>query len=497
MTHGWRSAALLTAGLALAAGGTVVPAQADDAGSVPWYLAQTVTWKPCKDDKTLDCATIEVPLDWSQPDGARITLALNRYAASTQPAPLGSLVVNPGGPGASGMDLAAGAGMMFDNLLIQNYDIVGFDPRGVGQSSAVTCATKGSQLDSWTSSYYAVTAKGRAKAIKAYKAIAARCAKLTGPLLGHIDTESSARDMDAIRAALGETKLNYFGFSYGTKLGAYYAELFGDNVGRFVLDGAMDPSKDGDATSLSQLRGFDLAFNNFAAWCAKDKDCEAGNTAKAVRATAKAVVKRSLSKPLKVGKRTLTPTLVETGLIYPLYSQTSWPWLGIALTSAAAGDGEMLLWLADQYNGREDGGVYADNSTEAFTAYNCLDYGRGNSTLKQAKAQVSKATKISSVLGPLWEGNGIDICTYWKYPQTGRPHKVHSTTTSPIVVVGTTGDPATPYSQAVALSKQLATARLLTYKGDGHTAYGENHCINKAVDDYLVKGTVPAKGKTC
>jgi pimeloyl-ACP methyl ester carboxylesterase len=480
-----------------AAAEAAIPAKA--AGQEPWYLDQRVAWKKCKGNGSMDCATIQVPLDWANPDGDRIKLALNRLKSSTRPAPKGSMLINPGGPGASGKELAEMAPVLFSQTLLKAYDVVGFDPRGVGDSTAVKCVSSPKQLDKFNAANYPLTPKGRKAAIAAAKVWAARCAKLTGPLLGHVDSASVARDMDAIRAALGEAKLTYFGFSYGTKLGALYAELFPDNVGRMVLDGAMDPAKDSNVMSFFQLKGFQSAFKAFAKWCVTKQSpgCFSGRTVKQVTANSLKLMKQAQTKPLKSGKRTLTAQLLLTALIYPLYSESLWPDLDFAIGMALDGDGSELLWAADAYNSRRANGTYEDNSTEAFVAVGCLDYNRKNMSLAQAKKENRKAAKVSPVLGRIWVGNGIDPCMYWKYPQAIKPHKVKTTTKAPIVIVGTTNDPATPFSLAKSLAKQLPSSRLLTYAGEGHTAYGGSYCVNSAVDDYLIHGKLPPPGKTC
>jgi pimeloyl-ACP methyl ester carboxylesterase len=463
------------------------------------YYGQTVAWTACNSGQ--QCAKIKVPLDWAAPAGAQISIALARIRAVTPSKRLGSLVINPGGPGGSGLELLDSIDSIFSARLMSRYDIVGFDPRGVGQSTPVKCVKTAKQMDKWVSTYHSATKKGRKAQTKQYKAFGKRCLELSGALLAHVDTASAARDMDVIRAVLGETKLHYLGYSYGTYLGTIYAELFPGNVGRIVLDGAVNPGLKESSTSLTQLRGFDKALRAYAKDCVKSKDCRAalGPKASDVLKQINKLIKRSRTRPLRgQDGRKLTEPLAVTAVIMPLYDEGLWGYLTIGLDMAVNGsDVSLLLALADLYNGRENG-KYLSNETESNLAINCLDSPSKDAKLSQVKKLTKTMKRVSPTLGEFWVGSGVSVCAQWPVKAVGKPHKAKSATTAPILIVGTTGDPATPYKSAVSLSKQLKTSRLLTYKGDGHTAYGRsNSCITKAVDGFLVDGKLPKKGKKC
>ncbi|MCL2787606.1 MAG: alpha/beta hydrolase [Micrococcales bacterium] len=478
------------------AAGVVAADNAPAAAAPSTQVASAIAWKKC--GAGMQCSSIEVPLDWGAPEGPKIKIAVARILADKKPAKLGSLLINPGGPGVSGISFLPYMPYIISDDVLEQYDIVGFDPRGVGASTSVRCVSSTAEMDKLVGSHFPTTKKGRAKSIKNANRIGERCNALTGPLLAHIDTASAARDMDAIRAALGEEKLNYLGFSYGTKLGAYYTELFPDRVGRFVLDGAMDPSKSGEATSNAQLKGFDMSLRAFAKDCAKRR-CALGSTRAKVLTTIGKLLKRIEKKPMKTKvANNLNITWATTGIVEALYDEYTWPELEYALVQAAKkGNAVPLLKLAYSYHERERG-KYQSNSSIANLAINCLDYGGVDSSLASIRRAKVAAKKISPTFGRYWIGDGVDQCAHWPYPQVGQPHAISTTTTAPIIIIGTTGDPATPYAQAKALSRQMKTSRLLTYVGEGHTAYGRaNWCIQGAVDRYLTKGTLPPAGKRC
>jgi len=463
------------------------------------FYNQTPTWKGCGGGRT--CATIKVPLDWAKPAGTRITLALGKLPAANPAQRLGALVINPGGPGASGLELLDSAELIFGSSVLGRYDIVGFDPRGVGQSSSVVCTKTTREMDRWVSVYYAATAKGRKAEAKRYKRFGKTCLKRTGALLRHVDTASSARDMDVIRAVLGEAQLDYVGFSYGTYLGTLYAELFPANVGRLVLDGAVNPALSSSGAGVAQLKGFDKSLGAFAKDYAKRKGAIAPTKAKVLKKIHD-LIAGAAKKPLSASgtSRKVTQPLALTGVIWALYDKDYWQYLRVALRDAVnKKDGAMLLALADIYNGRDsETKRYLGNDTAANLAIGCLDSPSSSATLKQTKASRKALKKISPTLGEFWAGNGISVCANWPVKATGKPHAARTDTKGKILVIGTTGDPATPYRNAVALTKQLKVARLLTYQGEGHTAYGGNSkCVDRAVDKFLLTGAYPASGKKC
>lgn len=445
------------------------------------YLDQKLSWSSCG---TLQCADVRVPLDWSEPDGQAITLRVGKRPATATPR-LGSLFVNPGGPGGSGVQLAAN----FDRDGLEQYDVVGWDPRGAGDSTPVRC-----QDDAAMDDYYATDFSPDSTAedkvwLAANAKLARSCLARSGSLLEHISTLDTVKDLDFLRERLGNKLLNYLGYSYGTEIGAVYAQTFPSTVGRLVLDGAVDITGTDDVT---QAIGFERALGAFAEWCAPRADCHLGMTKDAVQQSVVALLKATDAKPLQVGDRTMTQALAATGVIQALYyDDRVFPYLGNALAEARAGRGAMLLALADDYNGRDQDGRYGSLLTSYF-AISCTEE---SGTIAAARSRADVAAKDAPVVGPFF---GVDYtCTQWPVAPAPPLPKLIGKGAAPIVVIGTTNDPATPYEQAIGMAKQLDSGVLVTLKGEGHTAYGRNSCINQVVQRYLTAGKVPADGTTC
>lgn len=464
------------------------------------YYTQAIDWKKCDDG--LQCATVEAPLSWQDASAGSITLALNKHAATGDRR--GALLTNPGGPGGSGLELVQSATDMFSKAVLGAYDVIGMDPRGVGTSSpAVRCLDDDAKtrfLDAW----YPRTTAGIEDATAEAKTWAQACAKNTGPLLGHVDTQSVARDLDMLRAVLGEKQLDYLGYSYGTQIGSTYAALFPTRVGRFVLDGALDPTLTSSQVTTGQAQGFENALRAYV------RDCQSGSGCP-LRGSGDAGVDEGMAQihaflgavertPLDSGDpaRPLTATLAFSGIAVTLYDQSSWTYLTSALSAGFRGDGSQLLYLADVYNDRNQDGTYRTNSTEAFTAVNCLD-DPGSADLADMQAEAAEIEKVAPTVGDFFSYGAI-TCQDWAYPQV-KPltdDQLHASGAAPIVVIGTTNDPATPYAWAQGLAKVLDSGVLVTYEGEGHTAYrASNRCIAKVVDAYLVGGDVPQDGVTC
>ncbi|QCB95517.1 alpha/beta hydrolase [Arthrobacter sp. PAMC25564] len=458
------------------------------------FYSQQVTWVPCESSFT--CAKIKVPLDYSKPDGASIEIAAIKL--STKGSKKGSLLVNPGGPGGSGYDFVRDAGTTnISEKVRSNYDVVGFDPRGVKRSAPVTCLTDQERDESRAKTYALDTDAGLEAALADNKVIAAKCVEKTGPVLGHIDTGSAAKDLDILRGVLNDTKLNYLGYSYGTLLGSTYASLFPDNVGRMVLDGAIDPSLSYEDLTSGQAKAFEKAVSAYAAHCLQESGCPlSGSTEDAVqqiRNLIKAVEANPL--PAKGGRQVSASTFVS-GFILPLYNNDNWPLLTRALAQAKAGDGSGMMTLADFGADRDPNGSYTSNSTFAFNAINCLDYPMVSDTASM-RAEDLKLRQESPTLGYYFAYGGSN-CKDWPYKNVRTPAPVEYKGSAQILVVGTTGDPATPYEWAGELRKQLGNASLLTWKGEGHTAYGRsNSCIGNGVDSYLIDGKAPADNTVC
>jgi pimeloyl-ACP methyl ester carboxylesterase len=464
------------------------------------YLTQKVDWNSCGTD--LYCAKVQVPMDWSDLKSQPISLAVIYHRASISK-PLGSVIFNPGGPGASGYDFVHDSlTSVGTNKLRQNYNFVGFDPRGVQHSSPAISCYSPAQLDKLLyadTGYPLGSAKDLAASRKSMADFAAACAKKTGPVLGHVDTISAAKDLDVLRAVMGDAKLNYLGYSYGTLLGATYASLFPNKVGKMVLDGAIDPTVSNDDQSIIQLKGFDNAFNDYLADCLKQTNCPFTGTVAQARAKVSSFLKslETSTIPSTDNNREVNVWGANSGIDMALYSNSYWPVLSQAFTQAFKGDGTLLLRLADLYNDRNSDGTYNSNETEAFMSIGCLD-GSSSAKMSDMVAQNKRVPAASSVFGRYWQWGGL-ACSYWKYKAV-KPLTSYAAKGSPtIVVVGTTGDPATPYSQAVSLAhKVLSNGYLVTWKGEGHTAYGRsNSCVNDVIDGFFIDGTLPKSEPTC
>jgi len=486
----------LLAGLLTLTGCTSVEATPVNT-TVASYYHQKLSWSTC--GSSLKCSSVRVPIDYAHPAAGSIKISIN-WLASTGNANLGWLLENPGGPGGSGVDFVASGGSQVGSYeLRKHYNVVGFDPRGVMRSAKVKCLNS---TDTDHLLYDDFGAPGSDEEIAntrvEMKKFITACQKNTGKVLGFVDTVSAAKDMDVIRSALGSAKLNYLGFSYGTFLGTTYAALFPKNVGKMVLDGAMDPSVTDEQQSLNQLKAFDQALRNYLADCLSKSSCQFTGTVSTALTKIQALFKSLETKPINTDSgRKLTADSAITGLIMTLYSNDYWQYLDDAFQRVFRGDGTAFLALADFYNDRQKDGSYATNTLEANIAVSCLD-SRADSSASAMAAQNAKALAISPFLGRYWLNGGLG-CEQWPYPIAKRPASYSAKGSSPILVVGTTGDPATPYWQAQNLAnKILANGHLVTFNGEGHTAYGRsNSCVVKAVDNYLMRSFVPKVDPNC
>ncbi|MGK4581772.1 alpha/beta hydrolase [Kitasatospora sp. HPMI-4] len=459
------------------------------------YYAQKLDWQSC--DQGFECATFKVPLDYANPAGGDMTLSAARKPAGGGTKAQGSLLVNPGGPGGSAIEYLESSINSFDPGLRAAYNMVGLDPRGVGRSSPVVCLD-GPKMDDYTATDTTPDDQKQINAlVAADKEYAAACQKQSGGFLGHVSTTESARDMDVLRALVGDSRLNFLGKSYGTFLGATYAGLFPTRVGRMVLDGAIDPSLDALAGNQTQASGFEIAWSAFAKDCVTHDDCPLGRTEQQAGAEIDALFKRLDAQPLNTDSgRKLTESLATAGVIEAMYADFLWPSLRTALAAAKAGDGSALLKLSDNYYERSADGSYA-NLMPANTAINCLDTPAPFTGPEDVQRALPTFEKASPHFGRDMAWMALS-CTYWPYKATGMPHTIRAAGAPPIVVVGTTRDPATPYVWAQALAGQLESGRLLTYDGDGHTAYQRNNaCIDSAVNGYLLAGNDPGQGARC
>ncbi|WP_225837717.1 alpha/beta hydrolase [Streptomyces sp. NK08204] len=467
------------------------------------YYGQRLHWRSCG-VPGFQCATMKAPLDYADPGAGDVRLAVARKRATGRGRALGSLLVNPGGPGGSAVGyLQQYAGVGYPAGIRARYDMVAMDPRGVAHSEPVECLD-GRQMDAYTEADSTPDSQEERDAlVTAYRKFAESCGAHSARLLRHMSTAEAARDMDILRAVLGDPKLNYVGASYGTYLGATYAGLFPERVGRLVLDGAMDPALDARSINLGQTAGFETAFQAFAKDCVQQSDCPlggSGTTPAQVGDRLKAFFRQLDADPLPAGDkdgRQLGEALATTGVIAAMYDQGTWEQLREALTSAMEeDDGAGLLALSDSYYERDAEGRYS-NLMMANAAVNCLDLPPAFNDAQQVEKDLPEFEKASPVFGESLAWASLN-CAYWPVRATGEPHRIRAEGAAPIVVVGTTRDPATPYPWARSLTRQLASARLLTYVGDGHTAYGRGStCIDSAIDTYLLHGTPPAIGKRC
>ncbi|QDE35557.1 alpha/beta hydrolase [Microbacterium foliorum] len=460
---------------------------------LPFY-GQTLTWSEC--GTGFDCTDVTAPLDWENPGEGEITLAVVRHQATG--ISQGSLLTNPGGPGASGvelirdsLDFAVGAD------LIDDYDVIGFDPRGVGESTAVTCFDAAGMDDY----LYTIPAGKRGSAeweaelLESHKEFADACEANSGGILPYVTTINAARDMDLIRAVLGDKQLNYIGYSYGTFLGATYADLYPDKAGRLVLDGAIDPAVSGLDVGATQALGFESALRAYMQNCLDSGECPFNGTVDEAMADLGALLASVDANPLENGDgRMLGADALMTGIIAALYSADSWQYLTQALDEALQGDPTTAFFLADFYNGRENG-TYLDNSSEAFRAYNCMDYPVEDDPAAEAATE-EKIADGAPTIAPYW--SGPDSCSVWPYPPTGTRGEINAEGAGPILVVGTTNDPATPYEWSESLAAQLEEGVLITRVGEGHTGYNKgNTCVDDAVEAFLLDDVVPEGDVRC
>jgi len=468
-------------------------------GTLDPYYSQTIEWERCGGG--MECATVLVPLDYNNLSGDFITLEVNRHRASNEAKRIGSLLINPGGPGGSGIDFAEAYELQFTPSIIERFDIVGWDPRGVSRSTPVTCFTDEERDELLASE----ATPDNAAEIKQFYAEDERatgfCVERAGEILGHVSTVETVKDLDILRAVVGDEKLFYLGKSYGTQIGALYAHLFPQNVGRLVLDGAVDVSLDSKQLSLEQAVGFETALDRFARYClTAGKACDFGSTPEAVIERIKNLIESLDQNPLPTAQegRVLTESLGWSAVFGPLYvPDGGWEWLLEALSYAFDGDGSGMLEIADWINGRELDGRYLDNSTEAFGAISCLDYGAQGAPTRDPLTHLAEFEKVAPTVGRVfaWGETG---CADWPVDGEEYPRDVAAPSAAPSLVIGTLYDPATPDKWARALAANMQSGIYVQYQGDGHTAYASgSRCIDTLVEKYLITGTLPADGTSC
>ncbi|MFJ1669084.1 alpha/beta hydrolase [Streptomyces bottropensis] len=466
------------------------PSESEGGGTAPSPLPDGDKWQ---------CATMKAPLDWDEPDGDTIDIALIRVRTSgPESRRIGSLVFNFGGPGGSGVKALPASAQDYAKLRTR-YDLVSFDPRGVGRSAGVRCEDDEELDEYFQQDGTPDDAAERTDFLDSTKAFNSACEKNSGKTLPHVRTTDAARDMDLMRQVLGDDRLHYFGISYGTELGGVYAHLFPEKVGRAVFDAVVDPTQTSEQGTLGQAKGFQLALGNYARDCvSKAEDCPVGDTEQDVENRITKLLDDLETRPIDgIFPRDLTQTVATSGIAQALYSQDLWPYLTEGLEMAYGGDGSLLMSLSDSMNGRGENGEYS-NLTAANVSINCAD-SKPRYTTADVEARLGTFRAASPVFGE-WLAWSLLSCADWAVAGAADHPDVRAPGSAPILVIGNTGDPATPYEGARKMVEALGAGVgiELTYKGQGHGAYnGGNACVQTAVDGYLLTGKVPKSGRVC
>ncbi|GHH81554.1 peptidase [Streptomyces sulfonofaciens] len=466
------------------------PSESEGGGPSPSPLPDGGSWQ---------CADMKAPLAWSSPRGATIGLALIRARTSgPRDRRIGSLVFNFGGPGGSGVTTLPAFGSEYEKLRTR-YDLVSFDPRGVGRSAGVRCEDDRGLDAYFQQDFTPDTGAEENRLLRSTRAFNSACARHSGRLLPHVGTVDAARDMDLMRRVLGDRKLYYFGISYGTELGGVYAHLFPRRIGRAVFDAVVDPTQNPEQSSLGQARGFQLALDNYAGDCAaRPGGCPVGSSKQDVERRIAGLLRSLDAKPLPgIAPRRLTQTAATNGIAQALYSKDFWDYLTEGLEAAYDGNGTVLMMLSDSMNGRNEDGHYS-NIQAANVAINCAD-----DRQRYSRAEVHKRLPAFRRASPLFGDYlawGMLNCTGWPVAGAAPHPDVRAPGAPPILVIGNTGDPATPYRGAHRMVQSLGghVGVELTYRGQGHGAYDSgNRCVQNAVNGYLLDGKVPRAGTVC
>jgi pimeloyl-ACP methyl ester carboxylesterase len=442
------------------------------------------------------CGQLRVPLDYGHPNGQTVALTVMRVHDTEQTAKTGSLLVDPGGPGGSGIFLAFGLARTMSDDVLRHFDLVGFDPRGVGLSSPLRCTSDAEEDQLLALDADVRTPAGLAAAKHAWADVAAECSSRYGATLEHFNTVETAQDMEQIRQAVGDAALNYLGFSYGTELGAAYAHRYPTRIRAMVLDGAVDPQTTGDVirSTAEQVQGFESAFDQFAADCAHRSSCASlGSPRAAVAALERQANRAPMPSNAAGDARKATGSTVLYAVLSALYSQSEWPALGSALRDAQEGDAKGLFSLVDDYSERAPNGQF-HNLLDVFDVVSCNDE-RTDPTDAQVQATAARWAQSYPLFG-VWSAIALLQCQAWQ-PDRHPVPTPSAAGSRPILVVGNLHDPATPYQGAVHLAAALTTGVVLTWDGQGHTSYGNSPCIDGKVNEYLINGKVPAGNTTC
>jgi len=470
-------------------------ASQDGPGPLEEFYSQEISWSDCEGG---ECGRLTVPIDYENPGEGSIELAVIRVPAEDADARQGSLLVNPGGPGASGVDYARQSELIVSPTVAEVYDIIGFDPRGVAESAPIVCFDD-EEMDEFVGADPSPDDAAEEEASdELVGEFVSACEEAAPELLGHVSTVEAAKDMDVLRAVLGESTMDYLGKSYGTFLGTTYAELFPDRVGRFVLDGAIAPELTDQERRLDQAEGFEQAARSYVRDCVDSGDCPLGGDVDAGLERITEFLDEVDADPLPVSgdaNTELTEGWAFYAIVAALYNESAWSVLTEAFERAFEGDGSTMQVLANLYVNRDDEGNYDGNLFQAVYAVNCLDDPEQESG-QDEEEMLAEVERAAPNFARYFAGEGT--CAEWPEEATQTLESYEAAGAAPILVIGTTGDPATPYEWAETLAETLESGVLLTYDGEGHTAYGRsNTCIDDTVDAYLLDGKVPQDGKEC
>ncbi|MFZ0667198.1 MAG: alpha/beta hydrolase, partial [Acidimicrobiales bacterium] len=480
----------------------VLPASLPTATPLSWSKCSSLASGAVTGVGQFQCATLRVPISYSDPTAGDLSIAVVRLPASGSGPEAGDIVMNPGGPGGSGVDFLEQSASGFPASLRSRFNLVSFDPRGVARSDPVTCVSAAQIRQFADIDPAPVTASQIDQVVSATKAFDEACAEHTSRLLlENMSTVDVAIDMDQLREALGQSKLTYLGFSYGTYLGAIYAQLFPTHIRAMVLDGALNPDLTNNELDLQQAEGFETDLHDFFNWCTTNSTCEQELPGGAEAAYEQLItsLKNGQTLPAELvpqfgGDQTVDYGIALTGILASLYSSSDWSELAQALQAAIGGDGSDLDAIALSYEGFQPNGSL-ENILESNAAVNCLDRPAPTSVPVYVQLAQQFAAKAPDFGPP--EAWGSLECAYWPVAATGVPDEIHAAGAPPILVVGATHDPATPYIWAQELASQLDSGELLTRDGDGHTSYFSSTCIDNWVDQYLTTLAMPPKGTVC
>lgn len=498
------AAAMLAAAALVAVGCAAAPeVSVPETLDLDGFQSQKVDWVKCRQGAL--CAKVSAPLDWNDIGGETIELALAKLPARTDD-PLGTIFVNNGGPGMAASEYVKNTTSRYETLR-EDYNIVGWDPRGVGSSTQVACFDDsemdeylfdvpeknedGSEIEQGTEEWLELVEEENEEFGQA-------CFENSGDLIEHVGTQDTVQDLDLLRAIVGDKQLNYLGLSYGTFIGARYAETYPEKVGHLVLDGALEPTAQEPEVVLGQVKGFEASLRAYLEECLDGERCPFEGTVDEAMAEIHELLTQISEEPLDSHDgRKVTVSTMLTAIVTPLYSQNMWSDLTLLFRDAFNGQGDMALSLADYYYDRDSNGSYNSNSTQAFKAINCADFGQVEPSLESMNKNAHELSEAAPTLGP-FRGYSDASCVGWPAETENIRVPVTAAGADPIMVIGTTGDPATPYQWAESLADQLESGKLVTYEGEGHLAFGDgSECISSTIADYFTDGKIPQNGFVC